>query len=133
MSRTPFAGANRSRFKGLRPLRTLSALCQALPCLCFTAYALAMISPRLDPDRALVIRIVTEARRLARGQGRMRNAVRRLESLGEGRTDLLTQAAVALLHNVLVDPQSQHRTDLLAVGLLVVAGADPEAMRAPRD
>ena len=133
MWRTPFAGANRSRFKGLRPLRTLSALCQALPCRCFPAYALAMISPRSDPDRALVIRIVTEARRLARGQGRMKKAVRQLESIGEGRTDLLTKAAASLLHNVLVDPRTQHRTDLLAVGLLVVAGADPEQFRAPRD
>ena len=32
MMLTPFAGANRSRFKGLRLLRTLSALCVALPC-----------------------------------------------------------------------------------------------------
>jgi hypothetical protein len=87
-----------------------------------------MISPRLDPDHALVVRISTEARRLAQGRGRMTKVIRRLERVSEGRTDLLTQAASTLLHNILAEPGGGHRADLLAVGLLVAAGADPEVV-----
>lgn len=54
----------------------------------------------------------------------MKRAVRTLESVGDGRTDLLTQAAGTILHNVLADPKTHHRSDLLAVGLIVMAGAD---------
>ena len=86
-----------------------------------------MISPRLDPEQAHVARIVAEARRLAFDRGRVTRAVRRLESVGEGRDDLLTRAAGTILHNVLVDPRTGE--DLVAVGLLVLAGADPVEVR----
>jgi hypothetical protein len=38
---TPFAGINRSRFKGLRRIRTLSALCSGAPLSCAPTVALS--------------------------------------------------------------------------------------------
>ena len=88
-----------------------------------------MISPRLDPDQITVGRIVSEARRLARQQGRITRAVRRLEAIGDARTDLLTKAAATILRNALLDPTTHHRSDLLAAALIVMAGADTEEIR----
>ena len=49
---TPFAGINRSRFKGLRLIRTLSALCVALPCLGGTTLLRASTSVLRSSARA---------------------------------------------------------------------------------
>ena len=92
-----------------------------------------MVSPRLTPDRAIVGRLVTQARRLAQEQGDMALAADELWDVSEHRIDLLTEAARTILHNFYVeDALSSHPTNLLAAGLLVVAGADAEAIRESR-
>lgn len=53
-----------------------------------------------------------------------------LWDISEHRIDLLTQAAGTILHNFYVEePLSSHPANLLAAGLLVVAGADAEELR----
>ena len=88
-----------------------------------------MISPRLTPDQAAVGRLVTEARTLAQELGGVERAAAALEALGEERTDLLTQAAGTILHNFFADPLSAHPNNLMAVSLLLRAGADTEELR----
>ena len=88
-----------------------------------------MISPRLEPDQAIVGRLVTEARRLSQELGGVAEAADELDAISEERTELLSTAAGTILHNFLADPLSTHPTNLMAVGLLLVAGADSEDVR----
>ena len=70
---------------------------------------------------------------MAQEQGDMAQAVDELWDISEHRTDLLTRAAAAIVHNFFVeDSLTSHPTNLVAAGLLIVAGADADEIRAQR-
>ena len=75
-----------------------------------------------DPDRILVARLSGSAVRLARARGPIDEAVAELRTLAGGRGDLLAEATGVMAGAWTV--RIGTGDDLLAAGLLVLAGAD---------
>lgn len=86
-----------------------------------------MPSRRLQPDRAIEISLEGNATRHAHENTEPSAAVEHLRTIACGRTDLMAHAAGTMLRSYLGSPGTHHPSSVYAVGLLVMAGADPSA------
>ena len=78
----------------------------------------------MHPDVRLEVALNGAATRLAHDDMPMREAVGQLETMANGRADLLAGAAGQILGSYLSRPGSTHPQMIYAVALLVLAGAD---------
>jgi hypothetical protein len=81
-----------------------------------------------DPDRLLCAWLSGAAMRLARAGGSITDAVAELRQLADGRDDLLAQEAGVLIGAWSAHPDTDTGHRVLAASLLVVAGADLDAL-----
>ena len=78
----------------------------------------------MHPDVRLEVALNGAATRLAHTDVPLREAVAKLETMADGRADLLAAAAGSILGGYLSRPGSTHPQALYSVALLVLAGAD---------
>jgi len=76
------------------------------------------------PDRLLVSKLCGTAERCARERGSIAAAVDKLQQLGGGRPDLLAEAAGVTAGAWSTRLDTELGTTPLAIGLLILAGAD---------
>jgi hypothetical protein len=96
-------------------------------------YHLPMPTRRLAPDTALEIKLAGTAARLIDAGLPWGEIVERVQTLADGRTDLLALAAGGHLGGYLGDAGATNPTSLVAAAVLVLAGADAAAVVAYAD
>ena len=79
-------------------------------------------------DQLLEGKLHTIAERLALEEGSIADAVAELRDIASGRTDLLAEAAGIIAGAWSTRPATSYGTEPIAAGLLILAGADRDAL-----